>query len=217
MKIDTIDRAPAGGSERGYHHGDLRQALVDAAVDLLAEQQDFCLREVARRAQVSHNAPYNHFGGKHELLGAVAALGFERLGERMQRAVAASATPENALVAAGKAYVEFAEKNLAWYRLMFGPEFACDGEGKPQACQVAGACAKAVLEDIVRAGCESGVFSVAAADEEGQRWIVLTTWSTLHGLALLLLEMKEPTGLKTKATVQRVLDVLLQGLRSGGT
>src|SRR5271170_7712030 len=74
---------------RPYHHGDLRRALIDAAVSLVAEEQDwsFSLREVARRAGVSHNAPYNHFPEKRDLLGAVAAAGFEALRERMRATV----------------------------------------------------------------------------------------------------------------------------------
>ena len=68
-----------------YHHGDLKRVLVDAAIALVAEGQnwDFSLREVARRAGVSHNAPYNHFADKRDLLAAVAAAGYEALRARM--------------------------------------------------------------------------------------------------------------------------------------
>ena len=69
---------------RPYHHGNLPAALVEAALALLEETQDwaFSLREVARRADVSHNAPYKHFPEKRDLLAAVAARGFEALAER---------------------------------------------------------------------------------------------------------------------------------------
>src|SRR3546814_7208149 len=61
-----------------YHHGDLRRVLVDAATAIVAEEQnwEFSLREVARRAGLSHNAPYRHFPGKLDLLGAIAIKGF---------------------------------------------------------------------------------------------------------------------------------------------
>ncbi|HUB46245.1 MAG TPA: TetR family transcriptional regulator, partial [Acetobacteraceae bacterium] len=64
-----------------YHHGDLRRALIETALQLVTEEQDwtFSLREVARRAGVSHRAPYNHFSEKLDLLAAIAAVGFERL------------------------------------------------------------------------------------------------------------------------------------------
>ena len=65
-------------NERPYHHGDLRRAIVKAALEILQETQslEFSLRELARRAGVSHNAPYKHFADKRELLAAVSAAGF---------------------------------------------------------------------------------------------------------------------------------------------
>ena len=71
--------------ERPYHHGDLRRAIVTAALEILRETQslEFSLRELARRAGVSHNAPYKHFADKRELLAAVSAAGFEMLTKRM--------------------------------------------------------------------------------------------------------------------------------------
>jgi AcrR family transcriptional regulator len=86
--MQKISRAES--ETRAYHHGDLRRALVQAALVIVTEEQDwtFSLREVARRAGVSHNAPYNHFADKSDLLAAVAAAGMERLGEGMKAAVA---------------------------------------------------------------------------------------------------------------------------------
>ena len=76
--------------ERPYHHGDLRRAIVKAALEILQETQslEFSLRELARRAGVSHNAPYKHFADKRELLSAISAAGFEMLTKRMARAIA---------------------------------------------------------------------------------------------------------------------------------
>ena len=70
---------------RPYHHGDLHRAIVNAALEILGETQslEFSLRELARRAGVSHNAPYKHFADKRELLAAVSAAGFEMLTKRM--------------------------------------------------------------------------------------------------------------------------------------
>ena len=77
-------------NERPYHHGDLRRAIVKAALEILSETQslEFSLRELARRAGVSHNAPYKHFADKRELLAAVSAAGFETLTKRMEREIA---------------------------------------------------------------------------------------------------------------------------------
>src|SRR5690242_814407 len=79
--------APARGARR-YHYGDLRRALIDTALAMVTEEGawNFTLREVARRAGVSHAAPYNHFEEKSALLAEVAALGFESLRRTMETA-----------------------------------------------------------------------------------------------------------------------------------
>ena len=81
-------------NERPYHHGDLRRAIVKAALEILQETQslEFSLRELARRAGVSHNAPYKHFADKRELLAAVSAAGFETLTKHMEREIAGAST-----------------------------------------------------------------------------------------------------------------------------
>src|SRR6266851_555992 len=96
-------------SPRPYHHGDLRDALIEAAVALVTEEQDwtFSLREVARRAGVTHNAPYNHFAEKRDLLGAVAAVGFGRLRARMVAMTADIARADASLNTLAQAYIGF--------------------------------------------------------------------------------------------------------------
>src|SRR3954447_13541197 len=81
--------------ERPYHHGDLRRAIVKAAVEILHETQslEFSLRELARRAGVSHNAPYKHFADKRELLAAVSAAGFDLLAKRLANAMQGQTSP----------------------------------------------------------------------------------------------------------------------------
>src|SRR6476659_7948607 len=81
---------PKDANERPYHHGDWRRAIVTAALEVLGETQslEFSLRELARRAGVSHNAPYKHFADKRELLAAVSTAGFELLTKRMAREIA---------------------------------------------------------------------------------------------------------------------------------
>src|ERR1700692_2342998 len=93
--------------ERPYHHGDLRRAIVTSALELLRETRstEFSLRELARRAGVSHNAPYKHFADKRELLAAVSAAGFERLAKRMSDATARHSNPRARLSAMARDYV----------------------------------------------------------------------------------------------------------------
>src|SRR5271156_6144300 len=90
-----------------YHHGDLRHALIEMALQLVTEEQDwtFSLREVARRAGVSHRAPYNHFPEKLDLLAATAAVGFERLRDGMRRAMAGLDDSEALLIAICRTYI----------------------------------------------------------------------------------------------------------------
>src|SRR4051795_3861362 len=93
--------------ERPYHHGDLRRAIVKAALEILRETQslEFSLRELARRAGVSHNAPYKHFADKRELLAAVSAAGFETLTKRMTTEIAGLDNAREQLFAMLRAYI----------------------------------------------------------------------------------------------------------------
>src|ERR1700737_4772688 len=97
-------------AKRRYHHGNLKQKLLDSAVALIAAvgSQAFTLRELARRAGVSHNAPYRHFKDKEDLLGAVAAQGFDRLTVSMTDGMVEGSTAAERLRLAGLGYVSFA-------------------------------------------------------------------------------------------------------------
>src|ERR1700742_3950916 len=117
--------------ERPYHHGDLRRVIVKAALEILRETQslEFSLRELARRAGVSHNAPYKHFADKRELLAAVSAVGFELLAKRMAEATKELHDPRDRLAAMARAYVHRGVDNPALYRLMFGGYLGAQDEG----------------------------------------------------------------------------------------
>src|SRR5450631_1681636 len=103
---------------RPYHHGDLRRAIVKAAVEILRETQslEFSLRELARRAGVSHNAPYKHFADKRELLAAVSAAGFEQLTDRMASEIGGLSDARKRLFALLRAYIDHGVENPALYR-----------------------------------------------------------------------------------------------------
>src|SRR4030088_2102693 len=108
-------------SKATYHHGDLRAALVRAAIQLLEEsgETDLSLRAVARRAGVSPAAPYRHYADREALVSAVAAVGYRELAERLAAAHPAPATPEQ-LASVAVAYVQFALEQPALFRMMFG-------------------------------------------------------------------------------------------------
>src|SRR5271155_482500 len=174
----------------GYHHGDLRRALIDAALGLVTEEQDWTssLREVARRAGVSHNAPYNHFADKRDLLAAVAAAGFATLGERIMTATSGIEDAQTALVKSALVYVTFGVENPTHYRLMFSSALITAQEGRPAAVATAGAETRAILADIIRRGAAMGIFDASLSGDEELHVAVLSAWSTVHGLTILTID-----------------------------
>ncbi|GAA2234597.1 hypothetical protein GCM10010413_37570 [Promicromonospora sukumoe] len=119
---DGGSTTPAVTRPVGHHHGDLRNALEAAALDLLAERgpSGFTLNEVSRRAGVSKAAPYKHFADKDDLLASLVQRCYERQHSAFSTAVAEAATPTDALVAFAAAYVRFAAEEPALFTLTFG-------------------------------------------------------------------------------------------------
>src|SRR5689334_22188088 len=101
-----------------------RERIVSASTELIEEQGlgALSMREVARRAGVSHQAPYYYFADRESILGAIAEQGFRMLGEHVQRCRIAGAGVQATIVAAGRAYIEFALAHPAHFRVMFRPE-----------------------------------------------------------------------------------------------
>jgi AcrR family transcriptional regulator len=104
-----------------YHHAHLEETLLKTAIHLISEvgPAGFTLREVARRAGVSHNAPYRHFADREKLLAAVAAQGFRELTRAMRDATQRQAEPLDRLKAAGLAYIDFALRRPEHFAVMF--------------------------------------------------------------------------------------------------
>jgi AcrR family transcriptional regulator len=204
----------ASNEERAYHHGDLRRSLINAALALVNEEQawDFSLREVARRAGVSHNAPYNHFADKRELLAAVAEAGFLTLRDKMHRAAAGVEEMEKALIRSGVAYVKFGIENPAHYRLMFGPTLMT-ATGLPDFVMHAADSAKAILTDIFLRGAQQGVFLPRPEKKEEIQLATLAAWSIVHGLTLLAIDGHVgPTRLKTESIAEKVTSMFSYGI-----
>src|SRR5215470_4234330 len=104
-----------------YHHGDLRRAVIEAALRAIEQvgTESLSLRDLARRLGVSHQAPYRHFADKQALLAAIARDGFARLVERLRAGPKLDADITTALIESGVNYVAFAVENPAYYRVMF--------------------------------------------------------------------------------------------------
>lgn len=105
----------------GYHHGNLRAALIDTAIDLLGERgiQGFSLAEASRRLGVAVAAPYRHFADRDELLVAVAVRASEALGERLEQAADPTDPPERRLTDLVRTYVGFAYDNQPLFQALF--------------------------------------------------------------------------------------------------
>lgn len=199
-------QAPA---PRRYHHGDLRRAIIDAALQILTEEQnwDFTLRELARRAGVSHAAPYKHFAHKQELLSEVAALGFVALRQQMLKAVERHRDdPRAQLGAMGEAYVVFAVEHPAHFRLMFGPTLI--GPQRSPALQEAAAASRQVMVDAVQRSAAAGLFGSDSTEIQA-----LAAWSLVHGLAMLLIDNRvEPAPADVHAVAAAVTKAFVSAL-----
>jgi AcrR family transcriptional regulator len=199
---------------RPYHHGDLRRGLIEAAVALVTEKQDwaFSLREVARRAGVSHNAPYNHFADRAELLACVAAAGFEQVRARMQAAITKNMSAGNAMMAIARAYVDFAIENPALYRLMFGPALAGETHSRPVVARAAGLNTQAVLEQLIQRGAESGEFALAPDRKRDIELATLLGLSAVHGFTSLRIDNLSTPDLPARQLVEGLIRLILRGL-----
>lgn len=184
--------APQPRPRAGYHHGDLREALLSAADELLHEEglQGLTLRACARRAGVSHAAPKHHFTDLSELLSEVAARCFDQLTGRLEEARAeVGEDPDDRFTAAAHTYVEYARTHPAHFRLMFRTDSlkSCN-----ETLSQARARTFAELADIITL--QRGEPDIAPAElrervlQGGLMEDILMGWSYLHGYTQLLLE-----------------------------
>ncbi|OKJ99735.1 TetR family transcriptional regulator [Streptomyces sp. CB03234] len=182
--------------QRAYHHGDLRRAVLTAALDVIRTDGPaaLSLRDLARRAGVSHAAPAHHFKDRAGLLTAIAAEGFGLL--------AASLGDATDLRDAGVRYVRFAMDHPAHFQVMFQPDLH-----RPED--------PALQEARSRAGDRLREAVTGAVDADDARLAGIAAWSLAHGFATLLLthNLTDPVGDRAPEDVFRSLTGLL--FRSG--
>jgi AcrR family transcriptional regulator len=176
-----------------YHHGDLRNALLEAALVILERDGEagLGLRDLARAVGVSPAAPYRHFDSRAALLEALAVTGFQRFTRAMED-VAAQDTLD-LLSAMGKTYVLFALHNAALFRLMFSPQLKRDNR---PGLRMAADAAFATLRHV------------SGGDTRTGRVTALAAWARVHGLAVLLLDgqIAIQAGEDIEALITQIID-----------
>ncbi|MGC4893654.1 TetR/AcrR family transcriptional regulator [Micromonospora sp. DT31] len=205
----TEETAAAGATRTGYHHGNLRQALLDAAVDLIAKNglPGFSLNAAARTAGVSTAAPYRHFATKDALVAAVVERGWDQFGAALRRAEQRHPDdPLARLAALGRQYIEFAAHQPAVFRLLFG-----ERERDPLR-SAAGTATFTTLLTCVRQAQEQGQIRACLDD----RQVAQAAWGMVHGVATLHLDDVLGT-IEPDASPYQVgsaaIDLLIDGLR----
>lgn len=167
-------------NEQNYHHGNLRQALLDEAIGEIRAQgvDNLSLRALARKVGVSATAPYRHFADKEALLAEIAALAFVELAQATIQPLLEISPAIDKIRLATAAYVNYATQNPEKYRLMFGPAIK-DREAYPHLVE-SGEAAFALLRQFIEEGQKSGAFVPGPSQQ-----MAGSIWAGVHGYALM--------------------------------
>ena len=212
-----IERGRGEGA-RGYHHGNLREALVAAGLELARTggPNAVVLRAASREAGVSHNAVYRHFANQEELLAAVAQRCMVRLSELMIERTEQVRTrervrrAESRLEAVGRAYIDFARSEPGWFRTAFSSarSHPTPGDDAPPS----DASSVPSPYDVLRAALDDLV-AVGALPAERRDRAEYAAWSAVHGLSSLLLD--GPLRELPEAEIERAIQVVLTSIGRG--
>jgi AcrR family transcriptional regulator len=203
-------KAAAQGA-RAYHHGDLKNALIDTALKQIAARgpRALSLREVARATGVSHASTYRHFPNKESVLATIAEQGFRKLSQAMRAAAQRERDVLKVLLRVGAAYVDFGVSHPHHLQVMFG-DFIVRQAAYPSLVE-AGKEAYELLAAAVRSGQQAG--RIRAEDSP---LVELAAWSQVHGLALLIASGQIPVEgmgpMQHGAIADGVLTLLQEGL-----
>ncbi len=202
----------ANSSKQGnYHHGDLRRAVIDTALAIIAERgiDSLTMREIGQQIGVSRMAPYRHFENKAELLAVLAQEGFEGMYAAIQDAVArTSIDPLDRLQASGVAYITYAVDRPVHYRVMFDASLS-NRTIYPPLYQAAlknfdclmGTIARCQQQGLIRAG--------------DPKELAQINWSLVHGLSLLAIDRQFATmgAAPIHELAQTAMKTIIEGLK----
>jgi len=184
-----------------YHHGDLKNALISAGIEILAEdgESGLSLRKVASRAGVSHSAPYAHFADKQALIAAISTEGYRRLYEKLIAVTRAySGDPLRQLVEAAWAYTRFAQDDPAHFKITFSGIIQKEKD-YPEFVEMSKR-SFSVVADIVRECQEAGMLEAGPTDA-----VAVSVWSMVHGFVSLLLENQISHTVTERMTIRGLL------------
>lgn len=184
-----------------YHHGDLKNALITAGIEILAEdgESGLSLRKVAGRAGVSHSAPYSHFADKQALIAAISTEGYRRLYEKLMAVTRAyPVDPMRQLVEAAWAYTRFAQEDPAHFKITFSGILEKEKD-YPEFVEMSKR-SFSVVEEIVRECQEAGMLENGPTDA-----VAVSVWSMVHGFVLLLLENQISHTVTERMTIRGLL------------
>lgn len=199
-------------SQKPYHHGQLREQLLNAGELALGEMaiEQVTLREIARRAGVSHAAPKHHFPSLGHLLAEISARGYQRFVKALDEAASAAADQqagqtadqqaETRVLAMGRAYLRFAEHNAAAYQLMFGQRV-----NMVMTPNLIGASYSAWSQIVAAVGAVVGSNHAEAG--------ALHVWSCVHGIATLKLAGRVPPDLPWHHIEEQTLQMMMKGIK----
>jgi AcrR family transcriptional regulator len=205
-------RRPRPKPRHAYHHGNLRQALVDQAVRTIHDRgvEALTLREVAARLRVSRTALYRHFADKQALLAAVATEGFRRFRDALVAGWDAGGHGRAGFLAMGHAYVQFALAHRSHYRVMFGG-FVANVDCDPELRVVASSAFRVLVDALIELQ-QAGL--VRSGDPEA---LAIFVWSSVHGVSMLGIDgqLARP-GASTDAIAGVVVDRVWDAISTDG-
>ena len=195
---------------KNYHHGDLKNALIKAGVEILAKEgvDGLSLRKVAQKAGVSHSAPYSHFPDKQSLIAAISTEGFNQLYSELQSvAEQFKEDPKRQLLDGAQAYVQFAMNNADTFKIMFSGVLEKEKE-YPSFVDASRKTFELVVK-IIQSCQELGILRVTSSE-----MMAVVVWGQVHGIISLALEGQISRSVLEHHTIQDVVSFSIEQLIS---
>ena len=189
-----------------YHHGDLKNALIQAGIEILNTEgiHALTLRKVAQKAGVSHAAPYAHFADKQALIAAISTEGFRLIYEELSAAITPYAgNPARQLVEGACAYAQFAVNEPAHFKITFSGVIEKEEE-YPAFVEISHRTFRRVV-DIVEACQQAGVLKESPSD-----LAAITVWGQVHGVVSLILEKQIPHAVLERLSLRQLIVASLE-------